>query len=35
MLIAPALLAAPTVLDGAYIKEHTPTRRAVPYVHLR
>lgn len=28
-------LHAQTVLDGAYIKEHTPTRRAVPYVHLR
>ncbi len=26
---------AQTVLDGAYIKEHTPTRRAIPYVHLR
>lgn len=29
------VLNAQNVLDGAYIKEHTPTRRAVPYVHLR
>lgn len=28
-------LAAQSVLDGAYIREHTPTRRALPYVHLR
>jgi hypothetical protein len=26
---------AQTVLDGAYIREHTLTRRAVPYVPLR
>lgn len=35
-----ALLAAPsamaqTVLDGAYIKEHTKTKRVVPYTHIR
>lgn len=29
------VLNAQTVLDGAYIKEHTPTRRTIPYVHLR
>jgi len=29
------VLNAQTVLDGAYVKEHTPTRRAIPYVHLR
>lgn len=29
------LLHAQNVLDGAYIREHTPTRRAVPYAHLR
>ncbi|MEO8590204.1 MAG: gliding motility protein GldN [Flavobacteriales bacterium] len=29
------LLHAQTVLDGAYIHEHTQTRRAVPYPHLR
>ncbi|MBL7939317.1 MAG: gliding motility protein GldN [Flavobacteriales bacterium] len=29
------VLNAQTVLDGAYIKEHIPTRRAIPYVHLR
>ncbi len=32
-----AALTAPaqTVLDGAYIKEHTKTQRVVPYAHLR
>lgn len=25
----------PTVLDGAYIKEHTRTQRVVPYTHIR
>ena len=34
LVIAPAL-SAQNVLDAAYIKEHTPTRRAVPYTHLR
>jgi gliding motility associated protien GldN len=24
-----------TVLDGAYVKEHNPTKRVVPYPHLR
>ncbi|MBK8340950.1 MAG: hypothetical protein IPK99_13545 [Flavobacteriales bacterium] len=24
-----------TVLDGAYIKEHTKTKRVVPYTHIR
>ena len=26
---------AQTVLDGAYIKEHTKTQRVVPYTHIR
>jgi len=26
---------AQNVLDGAYIKEHVPTRRVIPYPHLR
>lgn len=26
---------AQTVLDGAYIKEHTKTKRVVPYAHIR
>ena len=26
---------AQTVLDGAYIKEHTKTKRVVPYPHIR
>ncbi|MCB9170958.1 MAG: gliding motility protein GldN [Flavobacteriales bacterium] len=35
-----ALVTAPdasaqTVLDGAYIKEHTKTKRVVPYTHIR
>lgn len=30
-----AMVNAQTVLDGAYIKESTPTRRAIPYDHLR
>jgi gliding motility associated protien GldN len=39
-LVAVALCAAPmataqTVLDGAYIKEHTKTKRVVPYTHIR
>ena len=28
-------LGAQNVLDGAYIKEHTLTRKVVPYPHLR
>ncbi len=33
---APAAEAqVPTVLDGAYIKEHTRTQRVVPYTHIR
>jgi gliding motility associated protien GldN len=28
-------VAAQTVLDGAYIKEHTKTKRVVPYTHIR
>ncbi len=26
---------APTVLDGIYVKEHTPERKVVPYTYLR
>jgi gliding motility associated protien GldN len=33
---APAAMAqVPTVLDGAYIKEHTRTKRVVPYTYIR
>lgn len=39
-LLVAAVVAAPgamaqTVLDGAYIKEHTKTKRVVPYTHIR
>lgn len=39
-LLVAAMVAAPgamaqTVLDGAYIKEHTKTKRVVPYTHIR
>ncbi len=39
-VITVAMLGAPqaagqTVLDGAYIKEHTKTKRVVPYTHIR
>jgi gliding motility associated protien GldN len=39
-LMVAAMMAAPTamaqtVLDGAYIKEHTKTKRVVPYTHIR
>ncbi len=34
LMIGPSL-SAQEVLDGAYIKEHTTTRRALPYVHVR
>jgi len=32
---AAPLATAQTVLDGAYIKEHTKTKRVVPYTHIR
>lgn len=32
---AAPLAMAQTVLDGAYIKEHTKTKRVVPYTHIR
>ncbi len=33
---APSAMAqVPTVLDGAYIKEHTRTKRVVPYTYIR
>lgn len=39
LLIALIMLAASTnaqnVLDGVYIKEHTPERKVIPYAHLR
>jgi gliding motility associated protien GldN len=28
-------VSAQTVLDGPYVKEHTPTRKVIPYTHLR
>ncbi|HRH70706.1 MAG: gliding motility protein GldN [Flavobacteriales bacterium] len=34
-LCSPANAVAQTVLDGAYIKEHTKTKRVVPYTHIR
>jgi len=34
-LTASVNTSAQTVLDGAYIKEHTKTQRVVPYSHLR
>jgi gliding motility associated protien GldN len=34
-LMASPDAAAQTVLDGAYIKEHTKTQRVVPYTHIR
>ncbi|MFT4545230.1 MAG: hypothetical protein ACI9EQ_001701, partial [Bacteroidia bacterium] len=27
--------AAQNVLDGVYVKEHYPTRKVIPYTHLR
>ncbi len=35
LVLALAPLHAQTVLDGAYIREHAVTQRAVPYTHLR
>ncbi|HRH38696.1 MAG TPA: gliding motility protein GldN [Flavobacteriales bacterium] len=32
---AAPMASAQTVLDGAYIKEHTKTKRVVPYTHIR
>lgn len=32
---APSTVQAQTVLDGAYIKEHTKTQRVVPYPYIR
>ncbi|MFN9324264.1 MAG: hypothetical protein ACK6A5_02620, partial [Flavobacteriales bacterium] len=34
-LCAAPTAVAQTVLDGAYIKEHTKTKRVVPYTHIR
>ena len=34
-ICTPSLAAAQTVLDGAYIKEHTKTKRVVPYSPIR
>lgn len=35
MLPLASTVSAQTVLDGPYVKEHTPTRKVVPYTHLR
>lgn len=35
VLLVAVPLSAQTVLDGAYIKEHTKTKRVVPYAHIR
>jgi gliding motility associated protien GldN len=35
LALIPGTLHAQTVLDGAYIRETAPTRRAIPYTHLR
>ena len=34
-MLIPAGSQAQTVLDGAYIKEHTKTQRVVPYTYIR
>lgn len=31
----PAVFAQSNVLDGVYVKEHTPERKVIPYTHLR
>lgn len=31
----PSTVSAQNVLDGVYVKEHYPTRKVVPYTHLR
>lgn len=33
--LAPMALTAQNVLDGVYVKEHYPTRKVIPYTHLR
>ncbi len=35
LAIRPNTIAAQNVLDGVYVKEHYPTRKVVPYTHLR
>ena len=35
MTAAPQMMQAQTVLDGAYIKEHTRTKKVVSYPHIR
>jgi gliding motility associated protien GldN len=35
LVTSAATAQVPTVLDGAYIKEHTRTKRVVPYTHIR
>jgi len=35
LLSAAGMAQTQTVLDGAYVPEHNPTRRMVPYPHLR
>jgi gliding motility associated protien GldN len=34
-MVHPVAAQTQTVLDGAYVPEHNPTRRVVPYPHLR
>ena len=33
--VLPSVSSAQNVLDGVYVKEHYPTRKVVPYTHLR
>ncbi|MFT5053514.1 MAG: gliding motility associated protein GldN [Oceanospirillaceae bacterium] len=35
LAIMPNTISAQNVLDGVYVKEHYPTRKVVPYTHLR
>lgn len=35
LAMTPNTISAQNVLDGVYVKEHYPTRKVVPYTHLR
>jgi gliding motility associated protien GldN len=35
LALMPNTISAQNVLDGVYVKEHYPTRKVVPYTHLR
>jgi gliding motility associated protien GldN len=35
LVLMPNTISAQNVLDGVYVKEHYPTRKVVPYTHLR